>query len=85
MPLANAVNGSTTSARPSGVKILHLCLCTNPFNFGSTLIKNASASSSSVSLLDVAVTAAPTSGATISRALRFLTGDGSDGFVGEEA
>lgn len=48
------------------------------------MIKNASASLSSVSISVVGGLSVPTSGGTISLAFRFLTGDGSSGFVGEE-
>jgi len=77
MPLANAVNGSTTSLNPSGVNILHRCFSTSGLNFESTSQRNLHASSNSVSIVDVGGCTTPTSGGSTGLAgvLRFLLGD----------
>jgi hypothetical protein len=77
IPLANAVNGSTTSLNPSGLNILHLCFSTNDLSFGSTLHRNSCASSNSVSTVEFPVFTTPTSGggAGLAGVLRFLLGE----------
>lgn len=83
MPLLSAVNGSTTSASPSGLNILQWFLRTTSLNSGSTLTRYASASFSNRVVSVLAAGIAPTSGGTTSLALRFLAGDASSAFTGE--
>lgn len=78
IPLDNAVNGSTTSLNPSGLKMLQWCFSIKPFNFGSTSLRCLHPSSSSVSIVEVGGLKDPTSGGTIADAFRFLEGDSDE-------
>jgi hypothetical protein len=78
IPLDNAVNGSTTSLSPSGLKTLQWCFSIRPFNFGSTSLRCLQASASSVSIVAVGALKDPTSGGTIADAFRFLEGDSDE-------
>lgn len=51
IPLLNAVNGSTTSCKPSGLNILQTCLSITACSFGSTLTRCAHAFSSRFSVV----------------------------------